>query len=160
MAVSRGSWRDLRPWWQRVKDSNKEQARGLKHGYRSGLEENNAKLLKAMGVPIIYETEKIKYVIPESNHTYTPDFKVLDVFFVETKGKLEPSDRAKHLLVKAQHPEIDIRFVFSRATDPIYKGSPTSYANWADKHGFKWAQKLIPTAWIEEAKLKATQKEA
>ena len=160
MAVSRGSWRDLRPWWQRVNDSKKQQARGLKAGYRSGLEENNAKLLTAMGVPVVYETDKLKYVIPESSHTYTPDFNILGVFFVETKGKLEGSDRAKHLLIKAQHPETDIRFVFSRATDAIYKGSPTSYANWADKHGFKWAQKLIPSVWIEEAKLKAKERAA
>lgn len=81
------------------------------------------------------------------------------MIFVETKGKLEPGDRAKHLLIKAQHPEYDIRFVFARPTDPIYKGSPTSYAVWADKHGFKWAPKLIPVQWVEEAKRKAASKQ-
>lgn len=142
----------MRPWYVRVRESQDAKSRGMRHGYRSGLEETNAKLLAAHGVPVLYETAKIKYVIPESSHHYTPDFSLYGKIFVETKGKLENGDRVKHLLIKAQHPDYDVRFVFARATDPIYKGSPTSYAMWADKHGFKWAHKLIPLTWIEEAK--------
>ncbi len=62
-----------------------------------------------------------------------------------------PDDRAKHLLVKAQHPNLDLRFVFSRSKAPLYKGSPTTYAMWCDKHGFKYADKDVPDAWLKEA---------
>jgi hypothetical protein len=159
MAQDRKHVRDLRPWYVRVREAAGAKERGMRNGYRSGLEEQNAKFLAANGVPVLYETLKINYVIPESKHTYTPDFPLYDVMYIETKGKLETSDRAKHILIKAQRPEYDIRFVFARATDPIYKSSPTSYAMWADKHGFKWANKLIPIQWIEEAKQKAAEKE-
>lgn len=160
MAQDRKNVRDLRPWYVRVRESQAQKERGLRNGYRSGLEESNAKLLAAHGVPVLYETIKIGYVVPESKHHYTPDFPLYGVVYVETKGKLENSDRVKHLLIKAQHPDKDIRFVFSRPSDAIYKGSPTSYAMWADKHGFKWAPKLIPLSWIEEARHKAKEKEA
>lgn len=123
---------------------------GLRHGFRSGLEEANAKLLKSLGVEVNFESTKIKYTVPETNHTYTPDFTLPNGILVETKGKLEPKDRAKHLFVKHQNPKLDIRFVFQRPHDPINKGSKTTYANWADKNGFKWAARLIPEAWVRE----------
>ena len=69
---------------------------------------------------------------------------------VETKGIFEVADRQKHLLVKQQHPGLDIRFVFSRSKSPIRKGSPTTYANWCVKNGFLFADKLIPQDWIDE----------
>lgn len=49
---------------------------GLKHGYRSGLEEKIADDLKALGIPVCYEEEKIKYVKPSKPGTYTPDFVI------------------------------------------------------------------------------------
>lgn len=122
----------------------------LRHGYRSGLEETNAKLLEGLGVPVLFEVLKIRYEIPASLHTYTPDFELPNGIIVETKGKFEPADRAKHLLVHAQWPELDIRFVFQRPSDPINKGSKTTYAMWAEKHGFRWAFKRIPEAWVRE----------
>ena len=53
-------------------------------------------------------------------------------------------------MLKEQHPNLDIRFVFSRAAAPIYKGSPTTHAKWAEDHGFHWSEKEIPEAWIIE----------
>ena len=32
----------------------------------------------------------------------------------------------------------------------IYKGSKTTYSQWCEKHGFKWAGKEIPQSWIDE----------
>ncbi|WP_284765058.1 hypothetical protein [Agrobacterium sp. CFBP2214] len=124
---------------------------GLRLGFRSGLEEINAKHLKALGYPVDFESIKIPYTVPLTRHHYTPDFPLPNGILVETKGKLEPRDRAKHVYVKNQHPELDIRFVFQRPYDKIYKGSPTTYAAWADKNGFKWATRLIPEAWLKEA---------
>lgn len=147
MAVSRQTWRAGGHWASRV-TTNK--AAGLKHGFRSGLEGQNAKLLESAGVPVLYEVRRIRYVIPESEHTYHLDFELPNGILVETKGKLEPKDRAKHLLIQAQYPELDLRFVFQRPTDPLYKGSKTTYAMWAEKHGFRWAHKLIPLNWLSE----------
>lgn len=125
---------------------------GLRHNFRSGLEEINAKHLMAMGVDFGFENLKVKYKVPETTHTYTPDITLPNGVIVELKGKLEPKDRAKHIFVRNQNPELDIRFVFQRPHDKINKGSPTTYAAWAEKNGFKWAARLIPEAWVREPK--------
>lgn len=123
---------------------------GIKHGYRSGLEEKVSKQLQDLGVAYEYEKFKIAYSVKEMRK-YTPDFKILsNGIIVETKGRFLPDDRKKHLLVKEQHPELDIRFVFSNSNAKLQKKSPTSYANWCDKNGFKWADKLIPQEWLDE----------
>ena len=126
----------------------------IKAGYRSGLEEKVAQQLTSIGVSAEYETTKIKYTIPESVHTYTPDFVLPNGIIIETKGRFTAEDRKKHLLIKGQHPELDIRFVFSRTTEPITKGSKTTLANWCAKNGFKFSSKTIPTEWIEEGTYK------
>jgi len=97
-----------------------------------------------------FEAIKIEYEEPATKHKYTPDFPVRPNLVIETKGRFLPEDRKKHLLLKAQRPDIEVRFVFSRASAPLYKGSPTTYAEWCDKHGFKWAEKRIPQAWLNE----------
>ena len=57
--------------------------------------------------------------------------------------------RRKMLAVKAQHPELDIRFVFQR-NNTLSKQSKTTYGAWADKHGFKWCIfPDIPTSWLK-----------
>ena len=100
---------------------------------------------------------KITYEVPAKEHTYTPDFLLKrSGVIVETKGIFTPEDRQKHLYVKAQHPEHDIRFVFQNPNAPIYKGSKTTYAMWCDKHGFKYAAKLIPLEWCTTKKAKPT----
>ena len=40
------------------------------------------------------------------------------------------------ILLKEQHPELDIRIVFQDMKKPIYRGSKTTYAKWATDHGF------------------------
>lgn len=97
-----------------------------------------------------YETIKVRYERPATSHTYTPDFPLPNGIIVETKGLFSAEDRKKHLLVQAQHPELDIRFVFSNSRAKLYKGSPTTYAAWCEKNGFKYADKLIPRAWLQE----------
>lgn len=124
---------------------------GLRHGFRSGLEAKNAKQLHDLGIEVKFEETKIPYEVPRSDHKYTPDFELPNGIFIETKGKLEPKDRAKHLLIKEQWPDLDIRFVFQRPHDPIRKGSPTTYATWCDRNGFRWASRTIPEDWIREA---------
>lgn len=120
-----------------------------KLGFRSGLEEKVADQLKKSGVEFEYETTKIKYVVPESTHTYTPDFTFPSGLIVETKGRFVAADRKKHLLIKKQQPDLDIRFVFQNSNNKISKGSKTTYADWATKHGFKYADKEIPDEWLK-----------
>jgi len=124
-------------------------ARGVKHGYRSGLEDRISEQLKGLSVPFKYEEFKIKYEVHETR-SYTPDFKLPNGIIVESKGRFVPDDRKKHLLVKKQHPELDIRFVFSNSKAKIRKGSKTSYGDWCDKNGYIYADKLIPEGWIRE----------
>jgi hypothetical protein len=69
---------------------------------------------------------------------------------IETKGLFSTEDRKKMKLVKAQHPTLDIRLVFSNARAKIAKGSPTTYAKWAETNGFKWAHRVIPQDWLKE----------
>lgn len=132
---------------------NKAFYRGLAAGYRSGLEETIAEQLRSNEIEVLYETDRIHYVIPERQAKYTPDFKLpkKDGFwYLEGKGIWAVQDRAKHLLIKKQHTDIDIRFVFSNARSKLYKGSKTTYADYCEKHGFKWAHKVIPDEWIAE----------
>ena len=122
-----------------------------KANYRSGLEERIAGQLTQAGVSFEYEKTKIKYTVPARQATYTPDFMMGDIL-IEAKGYFrKPADRQKLALVKQQHPEKDIRLVFQRASNPIYSGSKTTYGQWADDHGFPWADGgKIPEEWIEE----------
>lgn len=120
--------------------------------FRSGLEKRTAAWLKTNKVAFDYEKLRLPYLVSETR-TYTPDFQILsNGIIIETKGRFLPSDRKKHLLIKEQYPELDIRFVFSNPNAKIRKGSKTSYADWCDKHGFLYAQEVIPTEWIREKK--------
>ena len=121
---------------------------GFKYGYRSGLEDRISKQLKSLSVPVKYEEMKIKYAINEAR-TYTPDFELPNGIIIESKGRFVVADRKKHLLIKKQHPDLDIRFVFSNSRAKINKGSKTTYGMWCDKHGFLYADKLIPEEWIK-----------
>lgn len=125
-------------------------AHGIKHGYRSGLEEKIAAELQAQGVPYEYESMKIQYLQPEKKRKYTPDFILPNGIIIETKGRFIPEDRQKHLLIKEQHPDLDIRFVFTNPNTPIRKGSNTTYAMWCQRNGFMFAARSIPEAWIKE----------
>lgn len=123
---------------------------GIKYGFRSGLEAKVALELKAQGIPYTYEQTKIKYIKPQRESTYTPDF-VIGKLIIETKGRFMVADRQKHILIKNQHPDLDIRFVFSNPNQKISKSSKTSYAMWCEKHGFLYARSSIPKQWLKEA---------
>lgn len=109
-----------------------------------------AKQLEAAGVAYQYEEFKVAFTTPPKKHTYTPDFKLPNGIIIETKGRFLTADRQKHLLVKAQHPDLDIRFVFSNSRTKINKQSTTTYADWCVKNGFQYADKAAPEAWLKE----------
>lgn len=125
---------------------------GLEHGYRSGLEEKVAAELTAKGVPVKFEDPDsvIRYTWPQEESKYTPDFRLPNGIIIETKGRFVTKDRQKHKLIKEQHPDRDIRFVFSNSRQRISKTSKTTYAMWCEKYGFKFADKSIPDEWLRE----------
>ena len=125
-------------------------AAGIKHGFRSGLEQNFIEELEGYNIAPNYESKEFEYIVPESKHIYTPDFPVSPHIVIETKGRWVLEDRQKMLLVIKQYPEIDFRIVFYNANQKIKKGSKTSYAMWCDKHGIKWANKTIPREWLDD----------
>ena len=120
----------------------------LKAGFRSGLEQDNARHIETNGDGHTYEEFKIKFV--GKPRTYTPDFRLSNGIIVECKGRFIPSDRSKHLLVKEQHPELDIRFVFSNSKQRLSKTSKQTYGGWCERHGFLYADGLIPVEWMKE----------
>lgn len=123
----------------------------IKHGYRSGLEHTVLKSLKERKCNAQYECLKIEW--EDLNYrTYTPDFLLPNGILIETKGRFTPDDRKKHLKIKKQHPDLDIRFVFTNSKSKLRKGSKTSYGSWCEKNGFMYADKDIPQEWIDEKK--------
>lgn len=122
--------------------------RALVAGFRSGLEQDNASYLDKLGITYEYEKERITYI--GKPKTYTPDFKLSNGIYIETKGRFDAKDRTKHKQVKDQHPDKDIRFVFSNSNNKIRKGSKTTYADWCEQYGFKYADKIIPIKWTKE----------
>lgn len=98
--------------------------------------------------------KKLEYEPDDPRITYTttmryiPDFVLPNGIIVEAKGYFKAKDRTKMLNVARNNPHLDIRFVFQRANNRLTK-SPNSmmYWQWAEKHGFEWAEGTIPTAW-------------
>ena len=134
------------------RSKSKIRANAIKHAYRSGFEHKVSDQLKENKIKFEYETTVIDYIKPETKHTYTIDFTLPNGILVETKGRWVLEDRKKHLLIKKQHPELDIRMVFQSSKTKIRKGSKTTYAMYCDKHNIPWAEKVIPESWLKEKK--------
>ena len=119
----------------------------IKNGYRSGLEDDIAKDLEGRGIGFEYEKLKIRWNLVEYK-TYTPDFKLPNGIIIESKGRFVAADRKKHIIIKEQHPFLDIRFVFSNSRAKLYKGAKSTYGDWCNKYGFIYADKRIPDEWL------------
>ena len=124
-------------------------AAAKKLGYRSGLEVKMQEYLNENNIDFEYESIKIEWE-DRCIRKYTPDFILTNGVIVETKGRFTAQDRRKHLTIAKQHPGIDIRFVFENPKRKISKTSDTSYADWCEKHGFKYASKVVPLEWTKE----------
>lgn len=130
--------------------------------FRSGLENEISDFLSKRKVPFEYEKERIPYTVPSTLHTYTPDFTITTEtgkkIYIEAKGIWAYKDRYKHLLVRQQHPQLDIRFVFSNPNSKISKKSKVTYKDICEGRGrspfkdinWKWSRRVIPQEWLEE----------
>ncbi len=134
--------------------SKKRQA-AYKYGYKSGLELKVAEQIKEAKYPVNYETEKLEYTVPATDHKYTPDFvfekKNGSTMYIETKGRWTTIDRKKMKHILACNPNIDLRIVFQNPNQKISKGSKTTYEMYAKKLGITHvAKKDIPESWLQE----------
>ena len=144
---------------------------------RSGFETSLIKTLKKSIKKVGYEISRIAYKV-FLEREYIPDFtlekKDGSLMYIEAKGRFTVEDRKKMLLVKAQHPEKDIRLLFQNdnwltALTPTQKKkiknglqiSKLRYSGWAEKHNFKWAISKynksddswsFPEEWLKELK--------
>ena len=126
---------------------------------KSGLEEVIYNYLKDNKVHFVYEGMKIKFELPTQKKSYTPDFPINDRFIVEAKGAFNSADRKKHKLIREQHPELDIRFIFSNSKTKIGKKSLTTYGKWCELFKFKFhciqsTKTPFPQEWLNEIKAK------
>ena len=128
-----------------------------KYQFKSKFESRISDELKDLGIDSNYESLTLEYI---QTRKYNPDFRLKGPngeIIVEAKGLFDAEDRRKHLSVKEQHPQHDIRFVFY-ANQKLRKGAKSTYGEWCDRHGFKWAVKNIPKEWLQEIGLLPTEK--
>ena len=100
----------------RIEDADMKRLR-----FRSRFELHLAKGLADNKVKFEYESKKFLYV--PKPRTYTPDFYLIESdIYIEAKGHLDKADRVKMALVKQQHKDLDIRFVFtnSKWSSPLH----------------------------------------
>lgn len=152
-------------------------------GVRSGLELSIKEMLEGLGRDFGFEDDSciFNYHLPVrkgaillksgkivdppngkvvSQHTYTCDFVITKsdggLMFIESKGYFKPKDRTKHVALKKQYPDIDLRILFS-SNGKV--SSKTSYAQWAEKQGIgyyclstkeKKEGSFIPEEWLAE----------
>lgn len=124
--------------------------RAIQAGYRSGLEDRVETELKEAGCEVQYEPFKIPYIVPASEHKYTPDFVLENGIVIETKGRWDLDSRKKHKLLREQYPDLDLRMVFSNSKAKIRKGAKTRYCDECEKLGIPYADKSVPEEWIKE----------
>lgn len=99
-----------------------------------------------------YEADTFEFRVEETRK-YTPDWtlhtRAGKIIYIEFKGVLDGKTRKKMKLVKKEHPKLDIRIIFEKAGNKIFKGSKTTYWMWANQHGFPWADNILPKDWLK-----------
>jgi len=119
-------------------------------GFRSKFELDVSKWFEENKIKVSYEPCKVKYTVPESQHSYTPDFQIgtNESILIEAKGYFSAADRKKMIHVIRSNPNITFRMILQNSTMKISKRSKTSYADWCDKNGIEWVD------WKDKTKLK------
>ena len=115
---------------------SKKKGRKSNVQFKSGLERRFAELLLKHGVKAEYESKRFEFV--RMAH-YTPDWRVNDSLFIETKGYFSPRNRGDLLSFREQHPNVEIFLVFAEPRNRLTSKSRTTYAEWADRHNFRWS---------------------
>ena len=107
------------------------------------------------GEVVEYEKEKIPYHY-QATKNYIPDFSLPNGIYVEAKGRWTAPDRAKHLLVRRQHPDKDIRLIFQSDNKLTKAKNGMRYSDFCNKYGIKfiiWKFPKKPKAdWVDPIK--------
>lgn len=112
---------------------------GLMPSFKSKLEEKVWATLKKEFPIVKYEPQRFKFIQPEIERTYIPDFKTgRSNIFIEAKGKLDLETRKKMVWFRDSNPTVRIIFLFMNPDNKITKRSKTTYAMWATDNGFEW----------------------
>lgn len=133
-----------------------------KNEFRSVFEFNISKYLKKKDVKFSFERLTLPFVQPAKKRKYKPDFKIEETSVViEAKGYLTARDREKLLLVREQHPNLNLVLLFMDSRKKLHKRSPTTYADWCTKHGIPFAdfRSGIPDTWLYPPKKEEQQSE-
>lgn len=115
--------------------------------YRSKFEASVGPAIEARG--FAYEAERLPYA--RQPGIYTPDFSRAKTI-IEAKGFLTAADRKKLLEVRADYPTYRICLLFQNAHATLNKKSKTTYAKWAERHGFLWAHRTPHDSWFRSAR--------
>ena len=125
--------------------------------FASAAEIKCAKDMEERGIPWEYEPEKWLWNPPPKK--YNVDFKVTrddgSVLYIEYKGYFRTEDKVKMIAIKKQHPERDVRMIFTHPEKPVEgatkrkDGTKLSNAEWATKNGYLYAEKVIPDEWLK-----------
>lgn len=122
--------------------------------FRSGFEEEVYNSARRSRKRLEHEPHFLPYVIKGS---YLPDFVLPNGIYVEAKGYLDAAACRKMKAVKASNPHLDIRFVFQKANGKRNKRAKLKNWEWAEKHGFPWAEGTIPLEWWKEKPIAKTE---
>jgi hypothetical protein len=135
----------------------KKRKNAIAMGFRSGLEEETAKLLDFHKVKYEFEPDDMKLewhvksrkkslscmecgckLIKES-HIYTVDFSLENgAVLLESKGRFMSADRVKMLAIQELYPDKLVIMLFANPNSKISKGSKTKYKDWCDSKKIKW----------------------
>jgi hypothetical protein len=115
--------------------------------FRSKFEESIFEAAKRSRKKLDHEPHFIPYIMKGS---YLPDFILPNGIYIEAKGYLDAAACKKMKAVKQTNPHLDIRFVFQNANGKRNKRAKLRNWEWAEKHGFPWAEGTIPLAWWKE----------
>lgn len=118
--------------------------------FRSKFEEKIYNAAKKARRVLKHEPFFIPYILRGS---YLPDFVLPNGIIVEAKGYLDAAACRKMKAVKASNPNLDIRFVFQNANGKRNKRAKLKNWEWAEKHGFLWAEGTIPLSWFKEKRV-------
>lgn len=115
--------------------------------YKSQFESKVADYLKQHDRKAEYEPRRFKYTRPAH---YTPDWQIGPNRFIEAKGYFSPSDRSKMLAVREEYPKLEFYLLFANSRIKLSRKSKTTYGEWAEEHGFQWAdfKSGIPDEWF------------
>lgn len=118
--------------------------------FRSKFEEDVYVNAKRNRKSLKHEPFFIAYVMHGS---YLPDYVLPNGIIIEAKGYLDAGCCKKMKAVKSTNPNLDIRFVFQNANGKRNKRAKLRNWEWAEKHGFPWAEGTIPLEWWKEKRI-------